>query len=29
MSKELFEEFRKNLAVKNADEISKSYRQIT
>ena len=29
MSKELFEQFRKNLAVKNADEISKSYRQIT
>ncbi|MFC6689923.1 hypothetical protein ACFQD2_01130 [Pseudomonas lini] len=29
MSKELFEQFRRNLAVKNADEISKSYRQIT
>lgn len=29
MSKELFEQFRKNLAVRNADEISKSYRQIT
>lgn len=29
MSKELFEQFRKNLAVKNANEISKSYRQIT
>jgi len=29
MSKDFFEQFRKNLAVKNADEISKSYRQIT
>lgn len=29
MSKDLFEQFRKNLAVKNADEISKSYRKIT
>lgn len=29
MSKELFEQFRRNLAVKNADAISKSYRQIT
>lgn len=29
MSKELFELFRKNLAVRNADAISKSYRQIT
>jgi phage anti-repressor protein len=29
MSRELFEQFRKNLAVKNSDAISKSYRQIT
>jgi len=29
MSKELFEQFRKNLAVKNSEEISKSYQQIT
>lgn len=29
MSKELFEQFRKNLAVKNSDAISKSYRQAT
>lgn len=29
MSKELFEQFRRNLAVKNADAISKSYRQVT
>ncbi|MBM0210517.1 Nucleotidyltransferase domain protein [Pseudomonas syringae pv. maculicola] len=29
MSKELFEQFRKNLAVRNAEDISRSYRQIT
>ncbi|WLI11676.1 MULTISPECIES: nucleotidyltransferase [Pseudomonas] len=29
MTKELFEQFRKNLAVKNSDAISKSYRQTT
>lgn len=29
MSKELFEQFRKNLAIKNSDAISKSYRKIT
>ncbi|MCG8905602.1 nucleotidyltransferase [Pseudomonas sp. DP-17] len=29
MSKELFEQFRVNLAVKNADEISRSYKQVT
>ena len=29
MSKDLFEQFRRNLAVKNADAISRSYRQVT